>query len=485
MARSHDFAHFCASKSAARLSSPLMTARASRNMALIIAATGFGFALVQLDVTIVNVALPRMGNELSASVSALQWVVNAYAVAFSVCLLTAGSIGDRVGAKKIYLAGFALFTAASLGCGLSRDIQFLILSRAIQGVGAALMLPNSLTLLNHVCSHDAKLRARSVGQWTAVGGFTIAAGPLVGGLLLHIGSWRNIFFVNVPLAIVGVALTLKVLKETEKPKHPGRTDWAGQIFSVLALTALNYAFIEARPLGLLHPWVIGSALTAVLSAAAFIWSENRASAPMLPLRFFKLPGFSPAVIYGVCVNLAYYGVVFVLSLYLQEQLHYSPLRAGLAYIPLTATFIISNVVSGALTSHRGSRLPMTLGAVIAAVGFVALAAVREHTSYYYLLLPFVLVPLGIGLGVPAMTTCLLSLVDKRASGVAAGVLNAARQAGGAIGVAVFGAIASAFPKNLADGVRWDAITATVMMLVIAVLARATVKSHPSKTGGPG
>jgi DHA2 family methylenomycin A resistance protein-like MFS transporter len=450
-------------------------------MAMVIAATGFGFALVQLDVTIVNVALPRIGSELSASVAALQWVVNAYAVAFSVCLLTAGSIGDRVGAKKIYLAGFALFTAASLGCGFSRDIQFLILSRAIQGVGAALMLPNSLTLLNHFCIHDPKLRARSVGHWTAVGGFTIAAGPLIGGLLLHLGSWRNIFFVNVPLAVIGVALTLKVLEETEKPEHAIKTDWAGQVSSVVALTALNFAFIEARPLGLMHPLVLGSVFIAVLSAAAFIWSENRAVAPMLPLQFFKLPGFSPAVIYGVCVNFAYYGLVFVLSLYLQEQLHYSPLQAGLAYIPLTATFMISNVVSGSLTSRHGSRYPMVLGGAIATIGFGALAVVGEHTSFYYLLLPFVLLPLGIGLGVPAMTNCLLSLVDKRASGVATGVLNAARQAGGAIGVAVFGAVVSAFPHNLAQGVRWDAIAAALLMLGIAALARAKVRPHARAT----
>ncbi|HEY9155245.1 MAG TPA: MFS transporter [Opitutaceae bacterium] len=446
-------------------------------MAPVIAATGFGFALVQLDVTIVNVALPRMGSELAASVSSLQWVVNAYAVAFSVCLLTAGSIGDRLGAKKIYLAGFALFTLASVGCGFSRDIEFLIFSRAIQGIGAALMLPNSLTLLNHFCIHDSKLRARSVGHWTAVGGFTIAAGPLVGGVLLHLGSWRNIFFVNVPLAIIGVALTLKILEETEKPEHANQTDWAGQFFSILALTALNFAFIEARPLGLAHPWVIGSAAIAIVSVAGFVWSENRASVPMLPLTFFKLPGFSPTVIYGVCVNLAYYGVVFVLSLYLQEQLRYSPLAAGLAYIPLTATFIISNVASGSLTSHRGSRLPMMIGGMVAAIGFGLLTGVGEHTSYAYLLLPFILVPLGVGLGVPAMTTCLLSLVDKRASGVAAGVLNAARQAGGAIGVAVFGAVASAFPKDLSKGVRWDAIAAAFLMITIAVLARLKVREH--------
>ncbi len=448
-------------------------------MALIIAATGFGFALVQLDVTIVNVALPRMGTELSASVSALQWVINAYAVAFSVFLLTAGSIGDRFGAKKIYLAGFALFTAASLGCGFSRDIQFLILSRAIQGFGAALMLPNSLTLLNHTCMHDPKLRARSVGQWTAVGGVTIAAGPLVGGLLLQVGSWRNIFFVNIPLAIIGVVLTLKALEETEKPAHPGKTDWAGQAFSIVALTGLNFAFIEARPLGLFNPWVLGSGFIAIATAAAFIWSENRVTSPMLPLKFFKLPGFSPAVVYGICVNLAYYGVVFVLSLYLQQQLHYSPLATGLAYIPLTATFIISNVLSGTLTSHYGSRLPMTLGASIAAIGFLALAGVREQTSYYYLLVPFTLLPLGVGLGVPAMTTCLLSLVDKRASGVAAGVLNAARQAGGAVGVAVFGAVVSAFPKDLANGVRWDALAAVVLMISIALLASLAIR-QPAK-----
>ncbi|GLQ88413.1 MFS transporter [Dyella flagellata] len=439
------------------------------NIARVTTAASFGFALVQLDVTIVNVALPRIASELHAGVAGLQWVVDAYALAFAVLLLSMGYLGDHLGARRVYLGGMLLFALASVFCGCSGNSTMLIAGRTLQGVGAAAMLPCSLALLSHATAHEHALRARAVGWWTASGAIAIAAGPIIGGLLMSVTSWRSIFFVNVPICALGAWLTWRV-PETERKEHNGRFDLRGQALAIAALTGLTMAVIEAKPLGWTHPLVLACVGMALLAAPLFVYVESRCTVPMLPLKFFRAPGFSVAVAYGVIVNLSYYGIVFLLSLYLQQVHGYSALRTGLAYLPLTATFFGVNVFSGWLVGRSGARLPMVLGALIDGAGFALLLLLDAGSPYLLMLPAFALLPCGMGLGVPAMTTTVLGAVDKRVSGTASGVLNAARQAAGAIGVALFGSLAGSSNDMIVRGLHRSAWIALVMLLMAAALA---------------
>lgn len=451
----------------------------SLSMPRVTIAASFGFALVQLDVTIVNVALPRMASELGASVSALQWIVDAYALSFAVLLLLMGFLGDRWGARRMYLAGLGLFAVASLGCGLSTNAATLIVARTAQGLAAAAMLPNSLALINRAIGHDRRLRAKAIGWWTASGSIAIAAGPIVGGLLLGFSSWRSIFLINLPACAIGLWLGWRL--PAFAPKQVRRSfDIQGQILAVLALAALTAAIIQARPMGWTHPFVCIGFIVAILAGAGFIWTESRSDAPMLPLHFFSKPGFSPAVGYGVMVNLTYYGMVFVLSLYLQRVHGYSALRTGLAYLPLTATFFGVNVLSGWLIGVIGARPLMVIGALIDASGFALLLLLDAHSSYWLMLPAFALLPAGMGLGVPAMTNTVLSAVQAESSGIASGVLNAARQAGGAIGVAVFGAFAGDGQAHVVEGLHMSAWISIGLLLLAAVMAAAGVHPHGEK-----
>ena len=436
-------------------------------------ATSFGFALIQLDVTIVNVALPRMGSDLATGVAGLQWVVDAYALVFAALLLTAGFLGDRLGARRVYLAGIVVFALASLGCGLAPSAGWLIVGRALQGIGAAAMLPASLTLLNHAAAHDPKLRGQAIGWWTAAGSITIAAGPVLGGLILSFTGWRAIFLVNLPVCLFGALLTLRV-PETERADHGRGFDLPGQILGILALAATIGGIIEAKPLGLGHPLVVAALALGLAAAVGFVLAEARAAHPMLPLQLFKAPGFAVCVVYGMAVNLTFYGFVFILSLYLQKALGYSAGRAGLAYLPLTATFFFVNVASGMLVGRFGSRPLMAGGALVDAAGFAMLLTLGAHSGYAAMLLPFLLIPIGMGTGVPAMTTAVLAGVDKAMSGVASAVLNAARQAGGAIGVALFGALAGEAPAHVVDGLHRSATITVILLVGVALAAFARV-----------
>ena len=451
-----------------------------------VAASSFGFVLIQLDVSIVNVALPRIAADLHASLSVLQWVVDAYTVAFAVLLLSFGFLGDRLGAKRTYLGGMALFAAASLGCGMATGPIPLVLSRALQGVGASAMLPASLSLLNHAFAHAPAERARAVGWWTAAGAISIASGPVVGGLLLDVTGWRGIFLVNPPLCLLGAALVARVPDGSSRRNGRG-VDLPGQILVILALAGLITAVIELRPLGIGHPVVLAALAMALLAGPAFVAVEARSSDPMLPLRFFRNPTFSSAVAYGTIANLTYYGIVFVLSLYLQWVKRYSPVQAGLAFLPLTATFFLSNILSGWVVSRAGSRWPMVVGAVIDASGFALLATLGAESPYLAMLPAFALLPIGMGLGVPAMTTAVLASVDTGSSGVASGVLNSARQAGGAIGVALFGAMAGDHAHHVVTGLHFSALTSVLLLLGAAGLAFVGVRAlaapvAPSRLG---
>jgi DHA2 family methylenomycin A resistance protein-like MFS transporter len=422
-----------------------LTAPFTPALARIVATVSVGFVVTQLDVTIVNIALANIGAQLHAKVAGLQWIVDAYALAFAVLMLSAGVLGDRLGARRMFAFGIALFALASLACGLAFNAATLVAARAVQGIGAAAMLPNSLALLNQACRHDPGLRARAVGLWTAAGAISIAAGPVVGGVLIAAFGWRSIFLVNLPLCAAGLLATFAWLPKAQaapSAQRPRGIDLPGQCLAVVALTGFTGAMIELRPLGITHPLVVAGFVLALAAAVAFVRVESRVATPMLPLTLFRKRTFSAAVLFGICVNLTYYGMVFVLSLYLQRVRGYTPLQAGLAFLPLTGGFLVSNVISGWVIGRYGARVPMIAGGAIAALGYGLLHFVDASTPLIGLLVPFLLIPSGMGLAVPAMTTAVLASVEAQRAGTASAVLNTARQAGGAVGVAAFGALAS-------------------------------------------
>ncbi|QBR00473.1 MFS transporter [Paraburkholderia pallida] len=488
------------SSTSAPPSQPDQPVRFTPALVRVVATVSVGFVVTQLDVTIVNIALARIAADLHANVARLQWIVDAYTLAFAVLMLSGGVLGDRYGARRMYAAGLVVFALASLACGLAANPALLIAARALQGAGAAAMLPNSLALLNEACRHERTLRARAVGFWTAAGAISIAAGPIAGGLLIAAFGWRSIFLVNLPLCAAGLAATLAWIpasrRETGASAAPGAPsaagapvprprslDVRGQLLAVVALTAFTGAVIEWRPLGLAHWAVWGGFVLAFAAGAAFVALEARIEAPMLPLAMLRNRTFSAAVLFGVCVNLTYYGTVFVLALFLQHARGQSPLQAGLTFIPLTGGFLLSNIASGHVVARYGTRLPMISGALIAGLGYALLIPVDANTPLVALLAAFLLIPGGMGLAVPAMTTTVLASVEPARAGTASALLNTARQAGGAVGVAAFGALTgSGSAAQVVSGLHADTAISAALLLVAACLAwnmRADA-AHPAQ-----
>src|SRR6476660_3400383 len=325
--------------------------------ALTLAAMSLGYGVVQLDVTIVNTALSAIGNSLGGGVSELQWVVSAYTIALASLILTAGALGDRLGAKRVFMAGFALFTAASLACTLAPNAAILIAARAVQGLGAAILVPNSLALLNHAYP-DEKDRGRAIGMWAAGASLALTAGPLAGGALITLVGWRSIFLVNLPIGLGGFWLTWRFASET--PVSPRRElDLAGQAAAIAALGALAGALIQGGRLGWTNVFVLAGFCAATLCAALFVVQERRVAQPMLPLSLFANRLFAMTSLVGLLVNVAFYGLIFVLSLYFQEINDYSPFQTGLAFLPIMGVVLPVNLIAPRLDRcnrddrHRG------------------------------------------------------------------------------------------------------------------------------------
>ncbi|WPU96722.1 MFS transporter [Mucilaginibacter sabulilitoris] len=440
----------------------------------IVGTTSLAFVVSQLDVSIVNIALPQISRSFSADVSELQWIVDAYTIAFAVLMLSAGGMSDLLGSKRLFQFGLLLFGIASTGCGLAWGPFSLIGFRVLQGIGAAAMIPSSLSILNQSFAHNKDERSRAVALWTAAGGVSIAAGPILGGLLMHISNWRMIFFVNIPLCLAGMLLSIK-LKESEK--HPNKGfDIPGQLTWMLALTALIAAIIELHHLGYKNPFIYGGLIFSALMFALFLTIEKKAISPILPLDLFKSSNFNVLILMGIVLNGTYYGTVFVLSLYLQDVLHYSSLTAGMAFLPLTAGFIISNLISGKLMAKYGTRIPILAGLTIGTIGFAGLLIAHAGTPYWQLFIPFITIPMGMGLAVPAMTTSILATVTKTRSGTASAVLNTTRQAAGAMGVAVFGAMANGGTKAIVNAITVSSIISAAGIFCVILLIRRYLKT---------
>lgn len=440
----------------------------------IVGTTSLAFVVSQLDVSILNIALPQIAISFKADISELQWIVDAYTIAFAVLMLSAGSMGDLLGSKRLFQFGLLIFGIASAGCGFSWNPFSLIAFRVLQGIGSAAMIPSSLSILNQSFAHEAKQRSKAVAWWTAAGSVSIAAGPILGGLLLHVSNWRMIFFVNVPICLIGIILSTK-LKDSEKHTNKG-FDIPGQFTWMLALTTLIAAIIELHHLGFNNPLIYGTLIFSGVMFIMFLRIERAAKAPILPLDLFKSSTFNVLILLGIILNGSYYGIVFVLSLYLQNVLNYSSLTAGMAFLPLTAGLVISNLMSGKLMAKYGTRVPILTGLIIGTIGYSSLLIAHSGTPYWQLFFPFITIPMGMGLAVPAMTTGILSTVAKTRSGTASAVLNTTRQAAGAMGVAVFGAMANGGATAIVHAITISSTISAISICSLLFLIRRYLKA---------
>jgi DHA2 family methylenomycin A resistance protein-like MFS transporter len=437
---------------------------------LTLIATSLGFGVVQLDVSVVNVALRPIGAALGGDVSALQWVVNAYTVAFAALILSAGALGDRIGAKRVFIAGFTVFTTASAICGLAPTLGVLITARALQGAGAALLVPCSLTLLNHTYP-EPRERSRAIGRWAVGASAALSAGPLVGGVLTATLGWRAIFFINAPIGMIGILLTARFASETSRTADRGVDLW-GQLTAVLCLTLLAAATIRGGSDGFGAATVLGGYAGAAAAGAAFLAIEARRARPMLPLRLFRCEAFGASTAIGLLINVAFYGLIFVFSLFFQRAQHFSALTAGLAFAPMTVSIMAANAVAGRLHERLGARAIIAGGALLMAGGAVALEGIGAHSAFATLVPQLIALGFGLGLIVPAMTASLLGSVHRSRSGIASGTLNTARQTGSVIGVALFGSLIAGGGR-VVGGLHIALIIAAVLSLVVAGLSVRT------------
>src|SRR6202041_397742 len=319
---------------------------------LTLAAMSLGYGVVQLDVTIVNTALDSIGTSLGGGVAELQWVVSAYTIAFAAFILTAGALGDRIGAKRVFMAGFAIFTAASVACALAPNATVLILARSVQGLGAAILVPNSLALLSHAYP-DEKQRGRAVGIWAAGASLALIAGPLVGGALIALVGWRSIFLVNLPIGLAGLWLSWRYASETTRSRER-EIDLPGQLTAIAALGCLAGAIIEGGSLGWSNGVGIAGFVAAAVLALLFIGQERRAAQPMLPLSLFGHRVFALTSLVGLLVNVAFYGLIFVFSLYFQRINGWSPFSTGLAFLPMMGAVLPVNLVAARVSERIGA-----------------------------------------------------------------------------------------------------------------------------------
>ncbi|RKP45253.1 MFS transporter [Trinickia fusca] len=405
----------------------------------VLAATSVSYTVVLLDASIVNVALEQISRTFGSNMAGLQWVVNAYTLTFASLLMTGGTLGDRLGSRNIYFAGLAVFVAASVLCGVAPDMTTLALARALQGVGSAMLVPCSLALINDACPDPAR-RAAAVSIWMGCGGAAMASGPLIGGILIHLFGWRSIFFVNVPIGIVGLWLTASVAPTaTSKTRH---FDWAGQAAAIVALGALIGVLIEGPVLGWRSTPLIAGMIASLLAWIAFFFVEARSADPMLPLGFFRSSLFSGSTFVSMASAFVFYGMLFTFSLYYQQVRGASPLEAGLAFLPMTGMVATGGLFSSRLVQRFGARFSMCAAFGLYAAGAAGMSLATANSPYWQAIVPMLAIGLASGFISPAATSPALGTVEKSRAGVAAAVLNSARQSGAALGVAIFGTLIS-------------------------------------------
>lgn len=455
-------------------SPPITAARPRASLAVAM----LGFFVVALDAQIVNVALPAIRNDFGGGLAGLQWVVTGYTLMFSALQLFAGTFSDRVGARSAYGVGMILFTAASAACAVSPGLAALVTGRILQGIGAALITPASLALIREAYQ-DAVQRGRAIVYWGLGGSVAAAAGPVLGGVLAEI-DWRVIFLVNLP---VGALALLVLARVARSPRRPRPFDWAGQVTAVLALASLTYGIIEGAATGYGSTEILAVFALGAVSLAVFMAVQVKARAPMLPLDIFSSRTVSTTLGVALATMAAFYGVVFLQSLYFQQQRGATALETGLLFLPMTALVALLNPLVARLMARFGQVAMIVAGQLLMALGLAGLCLLPADSPV--LLVALVMVPVGVGgsFTVPPIIALVMDQVPVERGGTASGVVNTARQVGGSLGVAIFGAVLAG--QGFMDGLRaslgWTALILLILVFASLRLHRSNRNSDQRKT----
>ena len=441
----------------------------------VLLATILGSGLAGIDATVVNVALPAIGEDLDADFADLQWTVTAYTLTLASFILLGGALGDRYGRRRVFVLGVVWFALASLLCGLAPTAPVLIACRALQGVGAALLTPGSLAMIQ--ASFVPEHRARAIGAWSGLGGVATAAGPFLGGYLVQVASWRWVFLINVPLAVVVVAVAQRHVPETRDPDAHGRPDLAGASLGAVGLAGVTFALIEAPEAGAGAPAVVAAAVLGVAALVGFGLVERRAAAPMLPPSIFRSRLFSAVNAVTFVVYAAFSGVFFLLVVALQVVAGFSPLAAGTALLPVTVVMLLLSAHAGELAQRTGPRLPLVVGPAVCALGVLLMLRIGPGSSYLLDVLPAVTV-LGLGLAalVAPLTATVLAAAAAEHAGLASGVNNAVARAAGLLAVAALPVLAGlggddyTDPEAFQSGFRTALVLCVVLLVVGSALA---------------
>ncbi|MFE9122194.1 MFS transporter [Streptomyces sp. NPDC007172] len=435
--------------------------------------TVLGSGMALLDSTVVNVALPHIGADLDTDMAVLQWTVNAYMLTLAGLILLGGALGDRYGRRKVFVIGVVWFAAGSLLCGLAPNAGVLIAARALQGIGGALLTPGSLAIIQSGFHPDD--RARAVGVWSGLGGVGAAIGPFLGGWLVDGPGWRWVFLINVPLAVLCVAVALRHVPESRDPRvHTGRFDVTGAALGALTLALVTYALIEAPGQGASR-LVVGAGVAGLGLGGAFVRRERHLADPMLPPDIFRSRTFTSVNVVTVCVYAAFGGFFFLAALQLQVVAGYSALGAGAALLPTTVLMLLLSARSGELGQRIGPRIPLTVGPLLCATGMLLMLRVGEHASYVRDVLP-ALVVLGLGMVtlVAPLTATVLASVDEGRAGLASGINNAAARAAGLLAVAALPLAAGMGPEAYRSAVEFGATFRRAMPMCAGALVLASV-----------
>jgi EmrB/QacA subfamily drug resistance transporter len=444
-------------------------------------AVAFGLFMIMLDNTVVNVALPSIQRDLGVGLSELQWIVTGYALTFAALMLTGGKLADHYGRRLIFVVGLAIFTLASLGCGLAESGEVLIAARVVQGAGAALMNPSTLSIIS--ATFPPEQRGMAIGIWAGVSALALAIGPLVGGLLTDHLDWSWIFFVNVPVGVLAVAASFLVIEESRDMSEERRLDLPGQIAGGLGLFALTYALIEANTYGWTSARILGAFGVAAVALAAFVWLERVQRVPMLDLELFRNRTFAGANSVVLLVALAMFGVFFFVSLYMQNILGFSAVETGAAFLPMTVLIMLIAPIAGKASDRLGSQWLMTVGMVLVGLQLLYLSRLGIDETFWDLLPGLLVGGAGMALVMTPSAAAAVRSVPVDKAGVGSAVLNACRQVGGSLGIAVIGAIIAAeigdrrSPEAFVDGFSTALLVAAFIAFAGAALALATVRTH--------